>query len=239
MTQTLGDAPDWQGYSQWRASEGTAINQFVTVADPYIENVVVTNWASFNLYIVLDSGIGITVAVIWYNDAAYSEVADTQEWVLNAGNILNVTLPCLSPYAQLKILTAESGNQIVTGYFTPQNLAVTKATYLTENNVLLKNGITLAESASDSYAVPYVVVGPAAVTLTPYDDSGLLLVAVFPSGEDADQATTIYQAYAPTAAGESLNGSFVTPAYPVTVKVTNTDEAASHEFNLYYQGLSQ
>jgi len=239
VTATLGDAPDWQNYSQWRASEGTKISTTISIGNPYTSQVVVTNWASFNLYAVLISGTGVTVIVTWFNDAAYSQVVDQQEWVLNVSSILNVTLPCLTPYAEIEFNTGESGNQVILAYFTPQNLAVTKATYLTENNVLLKNGITLAESASDSYAVPYVVVGPAAVTLTPYDDSGLLLVAVFPSGEDADQATTIYQAYAPTVAGESLNGSFVTPAYPVTVKVTNTDGAASHEFNLYYQGLSQ
>jgi len=239
MTQTLGDAPDWQGYSQWRASEGTAINQFVTVADPYIENVVVTNWASFNLYIVLDSGIGITVAVIWYNDAAYSEVADTQEWVLNAGNILNVTLPCLSPYAQLKILTAESGNQIVTGYFTPQNLAVTKATYLTENNTLLKNDLSLAAGANVQYQVPYIMVGRATLTLIPADNSGKLYAACLVMTEAGIQQGACGLAYAPAVALQGVQLDFNTPAYPLVAEVVNTDADNAHSYYLYYQGLSQ
>ena len=239
MTATLGDAPDWQGYSQWRAGEGTAINQFVTVADPYIENVVVTNWASFNLYVVLDSGIGITVAVIWYNDAAYSEVADTQEWVLNAGNILNVTLPCLSPYAQLKILTAESGNQIVTGYFTPQNLAVTKATYLTENNTLLKNNLSLGAGANVQYQVPYVMVGRATLTLIPADNSGKLYAACLVMTEAGIQQGACGLAYAPSVALQGVQLDFNTPAYPLVAEVVNTDASNAHSYYLYYQGLSQ
>ena len=239
MTETLGDAPDFQGYSQWRAGEGTAINQFVTVADPYIENVVVTNWASFNLYIVLDSGIGITVAVIWYNDAAYSEVADTQEWVLNAGNILNVTLPCLSPYAQLKILTAESGNQIVTGYFTPQNLAVTKATYLTDNNVVSEYELTLAAGASTTFAVPYVTVGPCVVSINPRDTSGQLGVQVYTLSESGTANGTIAAVKAGTVAYAATSQQSITPACPVGLYVNNFDGSNSHEADVYFMAISQ
>jgi len=239
MTATLGDAPDWQGYSQWRASQGTKIAETISTGNPYKSQVVVTNWASFNLYVVLNSGTGVTVIVTWFNDAAYSEVVDTQEWVLNVSSILNVTLPCLTPYAEIEFNTGESGNQVITAYFTPQNLAVTRATYLTDNNTICEDGITLAASAQVNYAVPYVVVGPAIAVLIPWDDSGLLLLGVIPTSEADAQLTEIYQAYAPTVAGQSVAGQFLTPAYPVTVRVTNTDPSSSHEFNLYYQGLSQ
>ena len=62
MTATLGDAPDWQGYSQWRASQGTVIDETISLGNPYKSQVVVTNWASFNLYAVLNSGTGFTMS---------------------------------------------------------------------------------------------------------------------------------------------------------------------------------
>ena len=239
MTATLGDAPDWQGYSQWRASEGTDISTTISIGNPQKSQVVVTNWASFNLYAVLNSGTGVTVIVTWFNDAAYSEVADTQEWVLNTSSILNVTLPCLTPYAEIEFNTGESGNQEITAYFTPQNLAVTKATYLTENNVILKNDLSLAAGANVQYKVPYVMVGRATMVLIPADDSGKLYQACLVMTEAGIQQGACGLAYAPSVALQGVELEFNTPAYPLVAEVVNTDADNAHSYYLYYQGLSQ
>jgi len=239
MTATLGDAPDWQGYSQWRASQGTVIDETISIGNPFTSKVVVTNWASFNLYAVLNSGTGFTIIVTWYNDADYTQAADTQVWVLNDSSILNVTLPCLTPYAQIEFTTGESGNQTITSYFTPQNLAVTKATYLSEGNVVSELGVTLEASDVATYQVPYVMTGPASVSLVPYDASGKLLLSVNYYGENGDQLAACYQSFAPDVESQGVSGLFYTPAYPVKLVVTNTDASASHEFELAYQGLSQ
>jgi len=239
MTSTLGDAPDWQGYSQWRASEGTKISTTISIGNPYKSQVVVTNWASFNLYAVLISGTGFTIIVTWFNDAAYSQVVDQQEWVLNTGNILNVTLPCLTPYAEIEYATAESGNQTILSYFTPQNLAVTKATYLTENNTLLKNNLSLGAGANVQYQVPYVMVGRATLTLIPADNSGKLYAACLVMTEAGIQQGACGLAYAPSVALQSTELEFSTPACPLVAEVVNTDADNAHSYYLYYQGLSQ
>jgi len=239
MTATLGDAPDWQGYSQWRASEGTKISTTISIGNPYKSQVVVTNWASFNLYAVLNSGTGFTIVVTWFNDAAYSQVVDTQVWVLNVSSILNVTLPCLTPYAEIEFNTGESGNQTILSYFTPQNLAVTKATYLTENNVILKNDLSLAAGANVQYQVPYIMVGRATLTLIPADNSGKLYAACLVMTEAQIQQGACGLAYAPSVALQGVQLDFNTPAYPLVAEVVNTDASNAHSYYLYYQGLSQ
>ena len=239
MTSTLGDAPDWQGYSQWRASEGTKISTTISIGNPYKSQVVVTNWASFNLYAVQISGTGVTVIVTWFNDAAYSQVVDQQEWVLNTGNILNVTLPCLTPYAEIEYATAESGNQNIKSYFTPQNLAVTKATYLTDNNVVSEYELTLAAGASTTFAVPYVTVGPCVVSINPRDTSGQLGVQVYTLSETGAANGTIAAVKAGTVAYAATSQQSVTPAYPVGLYVNNFDGSNSHEADVYFMAISQ
>ena len=239
MTSTLGDAPDFQGYSQWRAGEGTAIDETITYGNPFTSKTVVTNWASFNLYVILNTGTGITVTVTWYNDPAYSQIVDTQEWVLNYGSILNVTLPCLTPYAVLQFSTAQSGNQGVTAYFTPQNLAVTRATYLTDNNVVSEYELTLAAGASTNLAVPYVTVGPCVVSIMPRDTSGQLGVQVYTLSESAAANGTIAAVKAGTVAYAATSQQSVTPAYPVGLYVNNFDPSDSHEADVYFMAISQ
>jgi len=239
VTATLGDAPDWQGYSQWRASQGTVIDETISIGNPFTSKVVVTNWASFNLYAVLNSGTGFTIVVTWFNDAAYSEVVDTQTWVLNDSSILNVTLPCLTPYASIEFTTGESGNQVITAYFTPQNLAVTKATYLTENNTVSEGNLVVPAGGSQTLKLPYVMVGPARLTLVPQDTSGSLRVVAYYSLENGNTGGYLWAGYAPTTYEDGITGEFFTPPYPVAVYIGNTDATATHECWCYCQGLSQ
>jgi len=239
VTATLGDAPDWQGYSQWRASQGTKISETISAGNPYKSQVVVTNWASFNLYAVQISGTGVTVVVTWFNDAAYSQVVDTQEWVLNVSSILNVTLPCLTPYAEIEFNTGESGNQVILAYFTPQNLAVTRATYLTDNNVVSEFELTLAAGASENIAVPYVTVGPCVVSINPRDTSGQLGVQVYTVSESGAVNGTIAAVKAGAVAYVATSQQSITPAYPVGLYVNNFDGSNSHEADVYFMAISQ
>jgi len=239
VTATLGDAPDWQGYSQWRASQGTMIDETISIGNPYKSQVVVTNWASFNLYAVLNSGTGFTIIVTWFNDAAYSQVVDQQEWVLNVSNILNVTLPCLTPYAEIEYATAESGNQNIKSYFTPQNLAVTKATYLTDNNVVAENSVTVGASDTVTYNVPYVMAGPAWLTVAPGDLDGKLNIWVNALTESGALYGQIFYTGSSETTYDAIPVRMAVPPWPIQIKVTNTDASASHEVELYYQGLSQ
>ena len=239
MTATLGDAPDWQGYSQWRASQGTVIDETISLGNPFTSKVVVTNWASFNLYAVLNSGTGFTVVVTWFNDAAYSEVVDTQTWVLGDSSILNVTLPCLTPYASIEFTTGESGNQTITAYFTPQNLAVTKATYLTDNNIVSEYELTLTAGQSKTYLLPYVTVGPCVLALTPRDTSGKVYAQVFYNLENGGGGGTIAGVQAGTVEYVTALQQSVTPAYPCGLYLSNTDGSNSHEVDVYLVAISQ
>jgi len=239
VTATLGDAPDWQGYSQWRSSQGTKIAETISIGNPYTSQVVVTNWASFNLYAVLNSGTGFTIIVTWFNDAAYSQVVDTQEWVLNVSSILNVTLPCLTPYAEIEFNTGESGNQTILAYFTPQNLAVTKATYLTESNLIEETSVVVGAGDNVTYKVPYVMVGKGCLTVFPLDSSGEISCRVLAYDESAAFAAAVAVVQAPASSVYAVTQEFTTPARPIVVELHNNGATTSHSCDLYYQGLSQ
>jgi hypothetical protein len=231
-----GDTPDYQSYTSWR---GTPLyGQLVTLtsATPVTIDGYVTNWASLALNINVGASVGFTITCKFYTDSTKAVICAAYTWILGGPNVgLNVVVPCMGNFVEVKFFTSEVGNCFLTATVEPMNIAVPKPIYQGTPNSVDGLGVTINAGASLTVPLPFVMEG-----------NGELFVQCGTAGvnynleadalnESGAVESNLFRATTVTGAQE---GTFLATA-ALTVMTIKNDDAANHTYSYHCQVLSQ
>ena len=227
--------PDFQDPAVWRGpvTFGQAIT--VTTVSTTVVDTEVTNFASVVITATPPTN-GVTITCAFYTDSTKALLASFQSWTLSAGARLEVIVPSMANFLEVRVTTAQAGNQNLSLVVLPTNLGVSRIAYPRTGNSTSALNQSIALSSSQAFVLPQVIEGEGYLYANPLDASAKLNLTVRHLAQDGTALSKIAQVTG-LAAAQDLE--FLTSTNPVDVLVTNTDGAAAHSLELRCQVQSR
>lgn len=223
--------PDGQDYAVWRSSPLIDQANFaLSATNPLNAQGTITQFQSLAIYAKIIGGLGAIVEGAFYTDSTATHITFDFRWRVPAVSILQVGVPIMGNFVKLSITTTSAPALSLSAFVEAMNTPVPSPQYINVANKVEANSVSLAPNAQSDLPFPYIGAGRCHVFAQDIGSSGKLNLSVWETDETGANLAQIDHV---GAMGAQTELDFVMPAVPAHVLVTNTDGAASHNFNLF------
>lgn len=223
--------PDFQAYAQWRG-----LNLLPTFSDTLAAGTytfgpfLMTQWSAVWIRAFVSSGNG-TFKINWWADSGMTLGLGADTFPISANTSLQCSLPISGPYMEITITSGPVSPLVLNHWVTGSNNNPGRPIFPIVTDQVIDLARSVPASTVFNRSPGFIAGGWGYILFNPNDATQKLTVEVFQTDQSGVVTARIWGPESPPV---FVSQQFIIPAQPTIVRITNTDAAAAHSYDLYY-----
>jgi hypothetical protein len=221
--------PDFQAFANRRtANLLSSLSQTLATGEHDTDVMAVASYSGLQIRVVPSAGYA-SVSVIWYLDAAGTQILSSDAWPVNSFTGLSAIYPVFAPFMKFSVNVTSAEDLVAATFIAGLAIGPERPIYPVGSQTVKATARTLAASGSDYYHPSRICRGTGFFTFRPYDTAGKLDVSIQTFTEAGVFVAKVAVFGTPTAI---VNQQIQLPDTNWNVAVVNNDTGAGHKYDM-------